>query len=517
MNEYDSSRIADLLHASHGYTATDDPDDADLVLLNTCSVREKAQEKVFSQLGRWRRIKARKPGMVIGVGGCVASQEGEMLLRRAPYIDIVFGPQTLHRLPAMLDTVLEKRATAVDVSFPEIEKFDCLPPPGADGVKAFVSVMEGCSKYCSFCVVPYTRGTEFSRPFDDVITEVYGLAQQGVREVTLLGQNVNGYRGPRHDGGLVEFAELLHYVAAVDGIDRVRYTTSHPLEFTGRLARAYAEIPELAGHLHLPVQSGSDRILNLMKRGYSAAEYLGWIGEIRRNRPDISISSDFIVGFPGETEADFAATMELIERVGFDQSFSFLYSPRPGTPAAGLPDDVPVAVKKARLKALQQRISEMAAVISAAMVGSEQAVLVEGPSRNGSASSSANGSANGSTEIAAGIAESPAGTGHDLPRQPAHRVVVSQMAGRTENNRAVAGQMAGRTENNRVVVGQMAGRTENNRVVNFDGRADMAGQFVSVRITEALTNSLRGVAVPGGESRLPGHPADMLRHASPPR
>ncbi len=396
MNEYDSSRMADLLRASHGYETTDDPDDADLLLLNTCSVREKAQEKVFSQLGQWRRLKARKPELVIGVGGCVASQEGEMILRRAPFVDIVFGPQTLHRLPAMLDRAA-RRGKSVDVTFPEIEKFDCLPPPGADGVKAFVSIMEGCSKYCSFCVVPYTRGTEFSRPFDDVITEVYGLARQGVREVNLLGQNVNGYRGPRHDGGQVDLAELLHYVAAIDGIERIRYTTSHPLDFTDSLARAYAEIPQLAGHLHLPVQSGSDRILGLMKRGYSADEYCAWIDKIRANRADISLSSDFIVGFPGELDADFAATMDLIDLVGYDQSFSFLYSPRPGTPAAQLPDDVPLEVKKERLQVLQQRIGEMAAAISARMVGSEQSVLVEGPSRKDA----------------------------------------SQLAGRTENNRVV--------------------------------------------------------------------------------
>ena len=428
MNEYDSSRMADLLHASHGYETTDAPDDADLVLLNTCSVREKAQEKVFSQLGRWRRIKARKPGLVIGVGGCVASQEGEMITQRAPFVDIVFGPQTLHRLPAMLDQALEKRGAAVDITFPEIEKFDCLPPPRVDGVKAFVSIMEGCSKYCSFCVVPYTRGTEFSRPFDDVVAEVYGIAQQGVREVNLLGQNVNGYRGRRHDGRVVEFAELLHYVAAIDGIDRIRYTTSHPIDFTDALARAYADIPELAGHLHLPVQSGSDRILRLMKRGYTAREYVEWVGKVRAHRPGISLSSDFIIGFPGETDADFAATMELIETVGYDQSFSFLYSPRPGTPAAALPDDLPMAVKKERLRVLQQRINEMAVSISEGMVGGVQSVLVEGASRKGK-----------------GAAR------------------------------------------------QMAGRTENNRVVNFDGNANLAGEFVALEITEALPNSLRGV------------------------
>ena len=384
MNQYDSSRMADLLCSSHGCETTDDPAQADIVLLNTCSVREKAQEKVFSLLGRWREIKAQNKNLVIGVGGCVASQEGEMILQRAPYVDMVFGPQTLHRLPALLDQVMEKRQHAVDISFPEIEKFDCLPPPSVDGVKAFVSIMEGCSKYCSFCVVPYTRGTEFSRPFDDVITEVYGLAQQGVREITLLGQNVNGYRGRDdrgNDGGIMEFAELLHYVAAVDGIDRVRYTTSHPIDFTEQLVEAYAEIPELAGHLHLPVQSGSNRILELMKRGYSAQDYLQWIDKLKVARPGIALSSDFIIGFPGETDADFQATMDLIAAVEFDQSFSFIYSQRPGTPAAELEDDVSMAAKKQRLQILQRRITDMAAAISARMIGTEQIILVEGPSK----------------------------------------------------------------------------------------------------------------------------------------
>ena len=381
MNEYDSSRMSDLLSGSHGYLRTDDPDDADMLLLNTCSVREKAQEKVFSTLGRWRRIKDRKRGLVIGVGGCVASQEGRMIMQRAPYVDMVFGPQTLHRLPQMLDEVLEEQRQAVDISFPEIEKFDNLPPPRVDGVKAFVSIMEGCSKYCSFCVVPYTRGTEFSRPFDDVIEEVACLAEQGVREVNLLGQNVNAYRGLAHDGRIVGFAELLHYVAAVDGIDRLRYTTSHPVDFTDALVDAYAAIPELVSHLHLPVQSGSDRILARMKRGYTAAEYIDWIDRVRAMRPGISLSSDFIVGFPGETEEDFEATMALIDRVGYDHSFSFLYSPRPGTPAELLADDTPMDVKKARLARLQRTILASAGRISAGMVGSVQAVLVEGPSR----------------------------------------------------------------------------------------------------------------------------------------
>ena len=381
MNEYDSSRMADLLAESHGFQLTDSADDADMVLLNTCSVREKAQEKVFSTLGRWRRIKQRREDLVIGVGGCVASQEGRMIMRRAPYVDMVFGPQTLHRLPQMLDEVLEEHRTSIDVSFPEIEKFDNLPPPRVDGVKAFVSIMEGCSKYCSFCVVPYTRGTEFSRPFDDVIEEVVGLAEQGVREINLLGQNVNGYRGRSHDGRTIDFAELLHYVAAVDGIDRLRFTTSHPIEFSEDLVDAYATIPELVDHLHLPVQSGSDRILALMKRGYSVDEYLHWIDRVREHRPGISFSSDFIIGFPGESEADFEATMALVRRVGYDHSFSFIYSPRPGTPAELLSDDVPLEEKKARLATLQSTILESASRISAAMVGTAQTVLVEGPSR----------------------------------------------------------------------------------------------------------------------------------------
>ena len=381
MNEYDSSRMADLLAESHGFQRTDDANDADMVLLNTCSVREKAQEKVFSMLGRWRQIKQRKDDLVIGVGGCVASQEGRMIMQRAPYVDMVFGPQTLHRLPQMLDEVLEENRSSVDVSFPEIEKFDNLPPPRVDGVKAFVSIMEGCSKYCSFCVVPYTRGTEFSRPFDDVIDEVVGLAEKGVREINLLGQNVNGYRGRTHDGNIIDFADLLHYVAAVEGIERLRYTTSHPIEFTEALADAYAAIPELVSHLHLPVQSGSDRILALMKRGYTVDEYLYWIERVRGQRPGISFSSDFIIGFPGETEADFDATMELVRRVGYDHSFSFIYSPRPGTPAEQLVDDVELETKKERLAILQSAILGSASRISETMVDTEQSILVEGPSR----------------------------------------------------------------------------------------------------------------------------------------
>lgn len=381
MNEYDSSRMADLLRSSHGYERTEEPEEADMVLLNTCSVREKAQEKVFSFLGRWRQTKQQKKNLVIGVGGCVASQEGKMIMERAPYVDMVFGPQTLHRLPRMLDEVIEERSQSVDISFPEIEKFDNLPPPRVDGVKAFVSIMEGCSKYCSFCVVPYTRGTEFSRPLDDVIEEIVGLAEQGVREVNLLGQNVNGYSGKTHDGRSVEFAELLHYVAAIEGIDRLRYTTSHPIDFTDELVEAYALIPELVNHLHLPVQSGSDRILRLMKRGYTAAEYSEWIEKVRRHRPNISMSSDFIIGFPGESIEDFEDTLKLVDQIKFDHSFSFIYSPRPGTPAELLEDDVTMEEKKRRLAVLQNRINVSASNISRSMVGTTQKVLVEGPSR----------------------------------------------------------------------------------------------------------------------------------------
>ncbi|MHB8346446.1 MAG: tRNA (N6-isopentenyl adenosine(37)-C2)-methylthiotransferase MiaB [Acidiferrobacterales bacterium] len=381
MNDYDSTRMADLLRATHGMETVSDPDQADVLLLNTCSIREKAQEKVFTQLGFWKALKQSRPGIIIGVGGCVASQEGDALRRRAPQVDVVFGPQTLHRLPEMIGAVLRGGAPAVDTSFPEIEKFDRLPEPRADGVRAFVSVMEGCSKYCSFCVVPYTRGEEFSRPFDDVITEVVALAGQGVREVTLLGQNVNAYRGARHDGGVVDLADLIRYVAEVDGIERIRYTTSHPVEFTEALIRVHGEVPQLAGHLHLPVQSGSDRILSLMKRGHTADDYRSKIGYLRSVRPDISITSDFIVGFPGETDADFRATMDLIEEIGFDQSFSFLYSPRPGTPAALLDDDTPQPVKEERLGILQRRNEEMATQISRRMVGTVQRILVEGPAR----------------------------------------------------------------------------------------------------------------------------------------
>jgi tRNA-2-methylthio-N6-dimethylallyladenosine synthase len=381
MNEYDSARMADVLRVSHGAELADRPEDADVLLLNTCSIREKAQEKVFSQLGRWRPWKERRPGLVIGVGGCVASQEGEAIRARAPYVDLVFGPQTLHRLPAMLDELKRRRAPQIDVSFPEIEKFDCLPEPRADGPKAFVSVMEGCSKYCTYCVVPYTRGEEISRPFDDVVAEVAGLAEQGVREVNLLGQNVNAYRGLMHDGEIADLGLLIRWVAAIDGIERIRFTTSHPVELGDSLIEAYAEVPELVSFLHLPVQSGSDRILALMKRGHTVLEYKDKIRRLRRARPEITISSDFIVGFPGETETDFEATMRLVEEVGFDQSYSFIYSPRPGTPAAGLADDVPRAVKQQRLARLQQRIDDQARTISGRMVGKLHRVLVEGPSR----------------------------------------------------------------------------------------------------------------------------------------
>ncbi|MEJ2564389.1 MAG: tRNA (N6-isopentenyl adenosine(37)-C2)-methylthiotransferase MiaB [Gammaproteobacteria bacterium] len=424
MNEYDSAKMADVLAKSHGLQRVDTAEEGDILLLNTCSIREKAEEKVFSMLGMWREIKERRPEVVIGVGGCVASQEGDNIRRRAPYVDMVFGPQTLHRLPKMLEQVQRERRPAVDVTFPEIEKFDHLPAPRAEGVTAYVSVMEGCSKYCTFCVVPYTRGEEVSRPFDDVIAEIASLARHGVREVTLLGQNVNAYRGMMHDGEEADLALLLSYAAEIDGIERIRFTTSHPMEFSDRLIQAYAEVSKLVSHLHLPVQSGSDRILSLMKRGHTAVQYKSKIRQLRALRPDLSLSSDFIVGFPGETDEDFQATMDLIEEIGFDNSFSFIYSPRPGTPAAGFPDDVPLEVKKHRLAILQRRIRQMSESISDAMVGTVQRVLVEGPSRKD-------------------------------PRE-------------------------------------LCGRTENNRVVNFAGAPELVGQLVSLHITEALPNSLRG-------------------------
>ena len=381
MNEYDSTKMADVLRESHGLEITDKAEQADVLLLNTCSVREKPQEKVFSQLGRWRPWKEANPDLVIGVGGCVASQEGAAIIERAPFVDLVFGPQTLHRLPAMLEEHRRTGEPVVDVSFPEIEKFDRLPEPRAEGPTAFVSIMEGCSKYCTFCVVPYTRGTEVSRPFDDVIAEIAQLAGQGVREVNLLGQNVNAYRGQMADGEIADLALMIRYVAAIDGIDRIRYTTSHPVEFSDALIDVYAEVPELVSHLHLPVQSGSDRILALMKRGHTAWEYKRKIRRLRELRPDISMSSDFIVGFPGETDEDFEHSMRLIDDIGFDHSFSFIYSARPGTPAADLPDDVPMEVKHARLQRLQQRIADNAQRISRQMVGTVQRVLVDRPSR----------------------------------------------------------------------------------------------------------------------------------------
>jgi len=441
MNEYDSAKIAELLYSTHSMSLVETPEEADVLLLNTCSIREKAQEKVFSHLGQWRKIKnlrnANNEDIIIGVGGCVASQEGESLLKRAPYIDLIFGPQTLHRLPKMLNELGrshsdQSRKARVDVSFPEIEKFDNLPAPHANGVSAFVSIMEGCSKYCSFCVVPYTRGEEISRPFDDVINEIAILAKQGVREVNLLGQNVNAYRGVMHDNDTADLALLINYVNAIDGIDRIRYTTSHPVEFSDSLIDAYRQVPSLVNHLHLPVQSGSDRILTSMKRGHTVLEYKQKIKRLREIRPSISLSSDFIIGFPGETDADFQATMDLIEEVGFDHSFSFIYSSRPGTPAASMPDDIPMSVKKERLAILQAKITEMASQISQSMIGSIQRVLVEGPSK----------------------------------KDP---------------------QM-------------LKGRTENNRVVNFAGNSELMGGFTDILITEALPNSLRGTTIDPSKS-----------------
>lgn len=397
MNEYDSNKMVEVLMASHQLVQTENPDEADVLLLNTCSVREKAQDKVYSALGRWRDLKSQKPHLIIGVGGCVASQEGEALLKRAPYIDLIFGPQTIHRLGDMLIQRKSLQKPIVDISFPEIEKFDRLPEPRADGPTAFVTIMEGCSKYCSFCVVPYTRGEEISRPLDDVLAEIMSLVEQGVKEITLLGQNVNDYRGPTHEGEIADLAALIEYMSAISGLQRIRFTTSHPLAFSNRLIQAYAEIPTLVNHLHLPVQSGSDRILAAMKRGYTALEYKAKIRRLRKVRPDICISSDFIIGFPGETNEDFEATMNLIHDIGFDNSFSFIYSPRPGTPAAQLPDDVPMEVKKQRLAILQDRILQNARRISENMIGTIQTVMV---------------------------------SGHAVKHQ-------EQMSGRTENNRVV--------------------------------------------------------------------------------
>ena len=381
MNEYDSDKMVDVLNASEGYVRTETPDDADVILFNTCSVREKAQEKVFSDLGRVRELKRANPDLVIGVGGCVASQEGEAIIKRAPYVDLVFGPQTLHRLPGMLQQRRDSGRSQVDISFPEIEKFDHMPPARVDGPTAFVSIMEGCSKYCSYCVVPYTRGEEVSRRFDDVLAEVAGLEAQGVREVTLLGQNVNAYRGEMADGEIADFALLVEYIAELDGIERIRYVTSHPKEFTQRLIDVYARVPKLVNHLYLPAQHGADKILAAMKRGYTALEYKSIIRRLREVRPDIAISSDFIVGFPGETDADFEAMMKLIADIGYDNSFSFIFSPRPGTPAANLADDTPHEVKLARLQRLQAAIAANTKGYSDRMVGSIQRILVEGPSK----------------------------------------------------------------------------------------------------------------------------------------
>ncbi len=429
MNEYDSSRMADLLKVSHQVEVTDNADEADILLLNTCSIREKAQEKVFHQLGRWKKLKENKPDLKIGVGGCVASQEGEAIRARAPFVDVIFGPQTLHKLPTMLEASMKGEAGVIDISFPEIEKFDHLPKPGVDGPSAFVSIMEGCSKYCTFCVVPYTRGEEVSRPVTDVMQEIEYLASQGVREVNLLGQNVNAYRGATVDGDDADLAELITLIAKVPGIDRIRYTTSHPVEFSDSLIQVYAEVPALVSHLHLPVQSGSDRILNAMKRGHMVLEYKAKIRRLRAIRPDISLSSDFIVGFPGETEKDFEDTMKLINDVGFDTSFSFIYSARPGTPAADLEDDTPEEVKKQRLAILQARISQQAQDISRKMVGSTQRILVTGFSK----------------------------------KDP--------------------GELQGRTENNRVV---------NFKGYQDRRDAALIGRFIDVRISDAYPNSLRG-------------------------
>ena len=424
MNEYDSAMMADVLARSHGYQRTEAPEDADLLLLNTCSVREKAQEKVFSELGRWKAWKAQRPGRVVGVGGCVASQEGEALAARAPIVDLVFGPQTVHRLPELLERARQGEGPAIDISFPEIEKFDRLPEPRANGVTAFVSIMEGCSKYCTFCVVPYTRGAEVSRPFEGVMAECEQLVAQGVREITLLGQNVNAYRGAMPGGASCDLALLVEALAQLDGLERIRFTTSHPVEFTDALIEAYAGVPKLASYLHLPVQSGADRILAMMKRGHTRAQYLDKIRRVREARPGLSLSSDFIVGFPSETEDDFRATLELIDAARFDAAFSFVYSPRPGTPAANLRDGVTPAEKDARLQRLQARVREHDEAYKRAMVGTTEAVLVERASARGQ--------------------------------------------------------------------GQLTGRTSSNRWVNFDGPAALIGKIVDVRITEALTNSLRG-------------------------
>ena len=424
MNEYDSSRMADLLKDAQGLVPTDNPAEADVILLNTCSIREKAQEKVFSQLGEWRELKLKNPNLLIGVGGCVASQEGENIRKRAPYVDVVFGPQTLHRLPAMIEQVRSQHIPAIDISFPEIEKFDRLPEPSVDGPSAYVSIMEGCNKYCTFCVVPYTRGPEVSRPLDDVLAEVVGLVERGVREINFLGQNVNAYRGPKHDGGEADLAELIELTASIPQIGRIRFTTSHPVEFSERLIEVYGRVPKLVSHLHLPIQSGSDRILAAMKRGHTVLEYKSKVRKLRAIRPDLSLSTDLIIGFPGETESDFEATMKLVAEMNYDVSFSFVYSARPGTPAADLADDTPEARKLQRLQLLQHRLNQQAQDYARKMVGSEQTILVERPA--------------------------------------------------TKNP------------------DELCGRTENNRLVNFAGPKALIGEFVTVRITQALTNSLRG-------------------------
>lgn len=378
MNEYDSNKMADVLNDSHGLTKLNTFDNPDVLLLNTCSIREKAQEKVFSELGMWREYKRHNPHVVIGVGGCVASQEGDAILKRAPYVDMVFGPQTIHRLPELLNQVIEKKKKVVDISFPEIEKFDHLPAPRAEGPSAFVSIMEGCSKYCSYCVVPYTRGEEISRPFDDVLRECYALSEQGVREINLLGQNVNDYQGEMENGEISDLALLIHYIAAIEGVDRIRFTTSHPLQFSDNLIQAFKEVPELPNHLHLPVQSGSDRILAAMKRGYTALEFKSKMRKLKKVRPDIKLSTDIIVGFPGETDKDFEKTMDLVKEMNFDVSFSFIYSQRPGTPAANLADDTPMSVKKERLYQLQAQLKKQSDSIAKSLLGTEQKVLVTG-------------------------------------------------------------------------------------------------------------------------------------------
>lgn len=381
MNEYDSKRMAELLESTHGLKLANSPEEADVLLMNTCSIREKAQEKVFSRLGQWRPLKEANPNIIIGVGGCVASQEGETIRQRAPYVDIVFGPQTLHRLPTLINTVKRSGKSAIDVTFPEIEKFDRLPEPRAEGPTAYVSIQEGCSKYCTYCIVPYTRGEEINRPFDDVIAECAGLAAQGVKEITLLGQNVNAYRGKMHDDHFADLGLLIRFVAELDGIERIRFTTSHPAEFGNSLIAAYRDVPKLANHLHLPIQSGSDRILQAMARGYTAIEFKSKIRQLRQVRPDISISSDFIVGYPGETDEDFEATLALVKSVGFDQSYCFIYSARPGTPAANLPDPISMEVKKERLQRLQDQLTEQAIAIGENMKGTQQKIIVTGPSR----------------------------------------------------------------------------------------------------------------------------------------